>query len=105
MEGRNALKFKAERRTKRRKIFRKCIFFEQVITELNRMKNIQRNGVCLNISESGLGFTTDVGLSRGEVIKLFIPASTVGTTVPVFSEVMWARPTNDHFRTGLRFLQ
>jgi len=52
-----------------------------------------------------LGFNADVALRRGELVKLFVPASTVRATVPVFSEVMWARSTNDHFRTGLRFLQ
>jgi hypothetical protein len=69
------------------------------------LDSIQRNGLCLDISDDGLGFTVDVPLKKGEIIKLLIPASTARTSVPVFSEVIWARPTNDHFRTGLRFLQ
>jgi hypothetical protein len=99
------LKYKPERRSKIRKVFRRSIIFEQTFVDLNQLDSIQRNGLCLDISDDGLGFTVDVPLKRGEIIKLLIPAYTARTSVPVFSEVIWARPTNDHFRTGLRFLQ
>ena len=85
--------------------FRRSILFEQMVTELNRMKKIQRNGICFDISEGGLGMAADYPFIRGEVIKLFLPASKVDTPLPVFAEVMWAQPSEDRFRAGLRFLQ
>jgi hypothetical protein len=99
------MRYILERRSKIRKAFRRSFLFEQMATELNRKKNIQRNGVCLDISEDGLGLTAGCALKKGEVVKLFIPVSKKNTTLPVFAEVRWARSTNDNFRTGLRFLQ
>ena len=99
------MKYRPEKRSKIRMSFRRSILFEQIATELNRMKNIQRNGVCFDISEGGLGMAADYLLITGEVIKLFLPASKVDTPLPVFAEVMWAHPSEDRFRAGLRFLQ
>ncbi len=87
-----------------RKTFRRSIPFEKIAGKLNQ-QNIKRSGISLDISDGGLGFNTDVSLEKGEIVKLLIPASKARITVPVFSEVIWARPANDHFRTGLRFLQ
>jgi hypothetical protein len=69
------------------------------------MKNVQRNGVCFDISEGGLGMAADYPFIRGEVIKVLLPASKVDTPLPVFAEVMWAHQSEDRFRAGLRFLQ
>jgi hypothetical protein len=73
--------------------------------ESDRMKNIRRNGVCFDISEGGLGMASEYPFIRGEVIKLLLPASEVDTPLPVFAEVMWAYPSGERFRAGLRFLQ
>ncbi len=99
------MRYRSERRSKARKSFRRSILIERVVSQSDRISHIHQNGTCLDISEDGLGLTAAVSLRRGELVKLFIPASTVRTTVPVFSEVIWARPTNGDFRTGLRFLQ
>jgi len=38
-------------------------------------------------------------------LKLFLPIQKVHIYLPVFAEVVWANPSNGHFRIGLRILQ
>ena len=99
------MRYRSEKRSKIRLAFRRSILFEKIAAELDRMKNIRRNGICFDISEGGLGMAADYPFIKGEVIKLFLPASKVDTPLPVFAQVMWARPSENRFRAGLRFLQ
>lgn len=94
-----------EKRSTTRLDFRRSILFEHVATELDQMKSVQRDGISFDISEGGLGMAADYPFTRGEVIKLFLPASKVDTPLPVFAEVVWAHRSEDRFRAGLRFLQ
>jgi len=48
--------------------------------------------------------TVDFAFKEGEIVKLFFSARKVRVHLPVFAEVVWSVPTNDHFRIGLRFL-
>ena len=86
-----------------RKEFDQQIYFETTLVN-GKMKNINRKGIAMDISDGGLGLKTDLDLSEGAVVKFNIPMKEVDITIPVFAEVMWSKPENSHFRAGLRFL-
>jgi len=94
-----------QKRLKARKTFNESILFEMIGVEANLLKNTYQKGLCLDISESGLGLRVKFALKKGEVLKLFLPIKKVHTYLPVFAEVMWANRSNGHFRMGLRILQ
>ncbi len=95
---------KSEKRLSDRKILNKTIYFELSIMESGQLKNIQFDGLGLDISQDGLRLTTECALKRGEVLKLIFPSNELGITLPVFAETVWSKPANGHFRAGLRFL-
>jgi hypothetical protein len=43
-------------------------------------------------------------LKPGEILRIHMPVGLGRTTVPLLSEVRWAKPEPDGFRVGLRFL-
>jgi len=94
-----------EKRRKARKTFNEFISFQMIGVEANLLKNIHQKGLCLDISESGLGLTAGCNLKKGWVLKLFLPIKKVHTHLPVFAEVVRANRSNGHFRIGLRILQ
>ncbi len=96
--------FRTEKRGKVRKVFRRSIGLDRLVTESNGMKHIQQCGVSINISESGLALISDFALKKGEVMKVLVPVSTGGPPLPVLAEVMWTYSSDDYSRTGLRFL-
>ncbi|MDH7500191.1 MAG: PilZ domain-containing protein [candidate division NC10 bacterium] len=95
----------ANKRSRIRKSFNQAIPLERIAAESKRMRHLQEEAVCLDISEGGLGLTADRTLKRGEILKLFLPVKKVHTKPPVFAEVVWATRSNGHFRVGLRILQ
>ena len=75
------------------------------ISALQRMsRDTKENGVTVDISSCGLGIKTEHALEEGSVLKFNFPIREVEVTIPVYAQVMWSIPTNDHFRAGLRFL-
>jgi hypothetical protein len=99
------MKQKTGKRSKVRKTFNREVSFEIVVVQSDRVENIQQDGVCLDISESGLGLSAGVPLQRSQVVKVFLPVQKVRTSLPVFAEVIWSEPSNGSFRMGLRILQ
>jgi hypothetical protein len=95
---------KSQKRSIERKIFNKTIHFELSIMESGQLKNIQYDGLALDISQAGLGLSTEYALKEGDVLKLIFPINELNITLPVFAETVWSKPANGHFRAGLRFL-
>ncbi len=93
-----------ENRKKPRIGFKRPVLLEKIFIESNQFNNFQQGGVSLNISESGLGLTSNSALAKGEVVKLLIPVSKNGVRIPVFGEVIWSHFARKSFKTGLRFL-
>mgnify|MGYP001619465226 CR=1 FL=1 len=100
------MEHKSEKRFSERKIFNRPVSFEVSATEAGKFKNIQQNGVGVDISSEGIGITTDYALREGDVLKLYIPINnTVETSLPVHAEVMWSKPADENlWAGGLRFL-
>jgi hypothetical protein len=69
-----------------------------------KVKNVRKHGTGVDISSCGLGMKTKYALREGSVLKFFLPMRKLKVTIPVFAQVMWSMPANDHFRVGLRFL-
>jgi hypothetical protein len=84
-------------------IFNQPFSFE-LCTIARKIKNIKQNGIGLNISSSGLGMKTRYSLMEGSVVKFILPLGEAEITVPVFAEVIWSMPADNHFSVGLRFL-
>jgi hypothetical protein len=92
------------KRARTRKIFNDPILFEMISEESERITNVQKDGICLDISEGGLGMTAASPLKKGQVLKVFLPVRKVDTYLPIFAEVVWSQRSNGHFRIGLRVL-
>ena len=86
-----------------RKSFDQPVSFEIGAIE-GKIKNIGKNSIAVDISSRGLGIKTKYVLAEGSVVKFYFPIKEVEITIPVYAQVMWSMPTNDHFRVGLRFL-
>jgi len=86
-----------------RKMFNQPFSFE-ISTLEARVKNLKRNGAGVDISSCGLGMKTRHALQEGSVLKFYLPVREWDITIPVYGQVMWAKPADDHFRVGLRFL-
>jgi hypothetical protein len=95
---------KQERRSSSRRDFFKHVSFGTIIKKPDKVENKEFSGLCVNISERGLGMTTDHALKKGNIIEINLPVQNTDTTVPVFAEVKWSEPSREHFRVGLRFL-
>lgn len=94
-----------EKRSERRRAFNDLISFDRVLKKSSRLRNIQQNGVGLNISRNGLGLAADFPAKKGEVLRVLLPVKKAGTHLPVFAEVMWSERSNGNYRMGLRFLK
>ena len=86
-----------------RKMFDQPLSFEIGAVE-GKIKNIEKNTIAVDISSCGLGIKTNCVLPEGSVVKFYFPIKEVEITIPVYAQVMWTMPRNDHFRVGLRFL-
>jgi len=86
-----------------RKMFDQPVSFEIGAIE-GKIKNIEKNTSAVDISSCGLGIETKCVLAEGSVVKFYFPIKEVEITIPVYAQVMWTMPRNDHFRVGLRFL-
>jgi hypothetical protein len=86
-----------------RKIFDLPFSFEIDAIE-GKVKNVKQHATGVDISSCGLGMKTRYALREGSVLKFFLPMRELEVTIPVFAQVMWSKPSNDHFRVGLRFL-
>jgi len=86
-----------------RKGFDQPVSYETSIVN-GKMENIRHIGIALDISTGGMGLITDLALAEGSVVKFNIPMKEVDITLPVFAQVVWSKPDDDHFRTGLSFL-
>ena len=84
--------------------FSEEINFESMLTGENSKGIVYRAGSSTDISSSGLGLTSPYKAAEKEILKLLIPFRSLGITVPVFAEVMWVQPFEEHYRAGLRFL-
>src|SRR3990172_1197162 len=78
-----------EKRSDPRKSVNRTISFELLVTEKNKLKNMQVKGLCSDISRQGLGLTTDRLLEQGNVLKLYFPVSELDTALPLYAKVMW----------------
>ena len=87
-----------------RKSIRKPVSFELSLMGPGQPGNILKSGTSVDLSDGGIGLTTDYPLHKGDVVKLFFPVGEGNASLPVFTEVAWARPDDGEFRAGLRFL-
>ena len=87
-----------------RKTFGEPFSFEISSIEV-KPKRIEENGIGVDISSCGLGMKTKHAVKEGAVLKFYLPMREWEITIPVYAQVMWASPANDHFRVGLRFLE
>jgi hypothetical protein len=80
------------------------VTLELSVMKAGQLSNVQKSGVGVDISLTGIGLTTDQELSKGEILKVSLPVGAMDISMPVYSEVMWTMPEDGGYRTGLRFL-
>jgi PilZ domain len=87
----------------RRRIFRKMVLFT-CFASSDLPRNMQNDGLGIDISATGLGMYVRQPLFEGEILRLRLPADTAIAPLPVYAEVVWVRPEKDRYRTGVKFL-
>ncbi len=95
---------KQEKRTLERNVFPYPLDFEMANLGPEQIKPNRLTGDGVDISSNGIGMWTTAHLTRGDVVKLYIPIPSQNTILPSFSEVRWFEPGNIHNRVGLQFL-
>jgi hypothetical protein len=93
----------SERRKSARHPYSEQVDFEAMTAGTKKIGVAHHRADCLNISRGGMGITSRFELEEGKVLKLSIPFKQ-HVTLPVFAEVIWAKPEDDTFRAGMRFL-
>ncbi len=93
-----------EHRQGGRAAFHKSVQYEHCEVQAGRFVNCLKAGECVDVSDGGMGLSTDIPMQGGEVLKVYLPLDVTGTRLPVYSEVMWSRAVGEKFRAGLRFL-
>lgn len=93
----------SNKRKSARQRYSERIDFEAMITGAKKADIARHCAHCLNISQGGLGITTDHRPKEGDVLRLSIPFKE-NLTLPVFAEVVWIAAEDDSFRAGMRFL-
>ena len=92
-----------DRRLCERKAFDQSLCFEMSITEAMG-RNVKQTAAGVDVSSFGLGMKSGQSMKKGSVVKFYFPMREIEITVPVYAQVVWSKPDNDHFRIGLRFL-
>ena len=100
-----ATAYEQKKRLKIRGPFKQSIPFDMIDVESDILRNINYTGTGVDISEHGLGMTSDYPLKKAQVIKLHLPLQKMDRPFSVFAEVMWSMPAKNRFRVGLRFLE
>lgn len=93
----------SDRRKSARQPYGKQVDFEAMTAGTKKVGTARHRAHCLNISQGGMGITSEFKLKEGEVLKLFVPFKKQ-VALPVFAEVMWMKPETDTYRAGMRFL-
>jgi hypothetical protein len=94
----------SEKRRGARKTFNRTIVLEKSDIVSDHVRHYRFDGVVLDVSQGGLGLSTDRSLREGEIVKLFLPLNQMNITVPVMAEVKWSRRMSSACQSGLRFL-
>jgi len=80
-------------------------FTEKILLEKGTdFSDLKYEALCTDISEYGIGLTTQCELKKTQIIKLFISLEKSKTKLPVFAEVVWTKEVDDRIKAGLRFL-
>ena len=93
-----------DKRSSTRTALHQVVRFERTVTGASPAWTGASQGLGRDISPQGLSFLTDCPLRQGEVLRLHIPLELDRPSVPVLSEVRWARSEREGFRVGLQFL-
>ncbi len=94
---------KSGKRSSERRVFNQAISFE-IYDRESKVKNVRIDGFGVDISSNGIGLTTEYSVKKGDVLSVYLSVNEIGTTLPVFAEVLWVNPVDSSFRAGLRFL-
>ncbi len=94
-----------ENRTGVRRSYSQLVSYGLIAEGINTVKHVQNEGLCVDISDDGMGLLTENALHKGQVIEVYLPANKTMIKLPVFAEVVWSTPVVDNFRSGLKFLK
>lgn len=89
----------AQRKDRRRHPRHSC-YFPMEFSEKGKTKGTPRTCICIDISESGMGITSDHELETGQIITFKIK----DTPHPKSAVVIWNKKDRDKYRAGLMFI-
>jgi hypothetical protein len=95
---------KTELRMVPRRPFSQTVDFELRRIQPGTWESIQGKGGILDISSKGLGLISEIPVKAGEILKFNLPGNLKGISIPVLSEVRWAKSEGNRCRAGLRFI-
>ncbi len=92
-----------EKRSFGRKNICKAVTLEMSMANYGQGGMHPETGLGVDISQGGIGLITECLLEEGNLLKLYFPVAETKTNLPVYAQVMWAKPANGKFRAGLSF--
>ena len=95
---------KTEKRSVNRVPIHESVSFEMTVRDLGLFKNVLAKGTGVDISQGGIGLSTNYSLGIGDVLKINFLAACANISLPVYTEVTWSMSVDGKFRVGLRFL-
>ena len=95
---------KNEKRSSKRREFKKPVQLELSVLEKNQPKVIKFTGQGVDISQSGIGLITKYSLKKGSIVRLILPTEEKETGFYTFAKTVWSKRINGSYRAGLTFL-
>ncbi len=96
---------KNEKRSSKRRNFKKPVYVEQSILESQNPKVIKYVCQGIDISQNGIGLISNRPLKKGSVVRLILPPIKKDTEFTTFAKTVWSKKINGSYRVGLNFLR
>jgi len=94
-----------ENRLTPRQPFEQTVQLERSLLFTGENTPVHEIGQTLDICPRGLCIKTEAPLQPKEMVRVYLPVQAVDIPLPVFSEVRWVKPHNQHYMAGLQFMR
>jgi hypothetical protein len=100
------MEYSYEKRVHRRWVNSKPVYFDRHFTETGEVgpSSVEFMGQGVDISQGGIGLTTQLPLSDRDILRILLPMAELTVNLPIRAEVVWTKRTGIETKCGLRFL-
>lgn len=94
----------SNKRSFQRKSYRMPVILDPGVQMVEPETDTRFQGMGFDISDNGLGVLSERAFRPGAILRVLLKFKETDTSLPVLSEVRWARLENNQHRLGLQFL-